>query len=169
MLQKLLMYVHIKRFHLLGNYTSEPNAIIYEQQSPWIFMNVGNTIFSNIVESDDNDGNGDSDKRKDRKPDKLGYPLGIVPILEELPKWKSNKIILIMAENRRECSQLCEYLSTMNKGLEEVRGRNKDSVQSKSGPESSSKKVTLSNMKDIVIKHIHERSVAVAANHCLDS
>ncbi|CAG8511337.1 21778_t:CDS:2 [Gigaspora margarita] len=59
-----------------------------------------------------------------------------------------------MAKNECECSQLRKYLSTMNKGLEEVRGRDgpllrrlpqiildgkKDSVQSEGGPESSSK------------------------------
>ncbi|CAG8850361.1 35278_t:CDS:2, partial [Gigaspora margarita] len=55
------------------------------------------------------------------------------------------------------------------------------SVQSEGGPESSSKKVSLSDMKDISKKqyqrgqqspnkqrHIHGRSVAVVANHCLD-
>ncbi|KAF0457181.1 hypothetical protein F8M41_001237 [Gigaspora margarita] len=78
-----------------------------------------------------------------------------------------------MAENERECSQLHEYLFTMNKGLEE-----KDSVQSKGGPESSSKKVTSSESKKQYQheqqlsnkrRHICGRSVAVAANHCLDS
>ncbi|KAF0489517.1 hypothetical protein F8M41_022083 [Gigaspora margarita] len=68
----------------------------------------------NIVESDYDDGNSDGDKRKGKNPNKLGYPPGIIPILEELPKW---------AENEHECSQLREYLFTMNKGLEKVRGR----------------------------------------------
>ncbi|CAG8795174.1 31372_t:CDS:2, partial [Gigaspora margarita] len=66
---------------------------------------------------------------------------------------ESNNIILIMAENEREYS-----------------------VQSKDGPESSSKKVTSLGIKDISKKqyqygqqssnkrrHIHERSVAIAA------
>ncbi|KAF0388476.1 DNA repair protein [Gigaspora margarita] len=82
---------YLEEQKLLGNYNSEPNAIIYEQQSLWIFMDIGNTIFSktqkNIVESNDDDGNDDGDKKKGKKPDKLGYPPGIVPILEELLKW----------------------------------------------------------------------------------
>ncbi|CAG8850088.1 12016_t:CDS:2, partial [Racocetra persica] len=84
-----------------------------------------------------------------KETDRFWHPPGIVPVLEELPKWgllaeivneieleieslsglptsdeeESNNIILIMVQNERECSQLREYLSTMHKGLEEGQGR----------------------------------------------
>ncbi|CAG8759322.1 14020_t:CDS:2, partial [Gigaspora rosea] len=179
MLRKLLTFLET----ILASQTPS-SKLSQQQQSPWIFMDAGNTIFSA------------------KKPDKLGYPPGIVPVLEELPKWgllaeivneieleieslsglppsddeESNNIILIMAENERECSQLREYLSTMHKGLEEGQGRggpllrrllqnyfkwkgditkvsenlfnsSKDSVQSEDSPESSNKKATSSESK----------------------
>ncbi|CAG8697115.1 3311_t:CDS:2, partial [Gigaspora margarita] len=41
----------------------------------------------NIVESDNDDGNSDVIREKaKKKPDKLGYPPEIVPILKKLPK-----------------------------------------------------------------------------------
>ncbi|CAG8618224.1 23974_t:CDS:10 [Dentiscutata erythropus] len=121
MLRKLLTFLET----ILASQTPS-STLSQQQQSSWIFMDAGNTIFSVA-------------KR---------HPPGIVPVLEELPKWglladivneveleieslsglppsdeESNNIILIMAENERECSQLREYLSTMHKGLEEGQGR----------------------------------------------
>ncbi|KAF0528310.1 DNA repair protein [Gigaspora margarita] len=77
---------------------------------------IGEQYYESCSQSDDDDGNGDGNKRKGKKPDKLGYPPGIMPILEELLKW---------AKNGHEYSQLHEYLSMMNKGLEEVRGQDR--------------------------------------------
>ncbi|CAG8468790.1 14528_t:CDS:10 [Cetraspora pellucida] len=169
MLRKLLTYLvsyDCVTFHsfletILASQTPS-STLTQEQQSPWIFMDSGNTIFSvaksrvylretpkNIIDCDDDDGNGANDKGKGKETDKIWHPPGIVPVLEELPKWgllaeivneieleieslsglptsdeeESNNIILIMAENERECSQLREYLSTMHKGLEEGQGR----------------------------------------------
>ncbi|CAG8763405.1 23191_t:CDS:10 [Gigaspora margarita] len=148
MLRKLLTFLET----ILASQTPS-STLSQQQQSPWIFMDAGNTIFS----------------RKGKKPDKLGYPPGIVPVLEELPKWG------LLAEIR-ECSQLREYLSSMHKGLEEGQGRggpllrrllqnyfkwkgditkvsenlfnsSKDSVQSEDSPESSNKKATSSESK----------------------
>ncbi|CAG8453665.1 10156_t:CDS:10 [Dentiscutata heterogama] len=133
-LRKLLTFLET----ILASQTPS-STLSQQQQSSWIFMDAGNTIFSvwpkvaYILE----------------KLKGTLHPPGIVPVLEELPKWglladivneieleieslsglppsveeESNNIILIMAENERECSQLREYLSTMHKGLEEGQGR----------------------------------------------
>ncbi|CAG8836617.1 9767_t:CDS:2, partial [Cetraspora pellucida] len=81
MLRKLLTYLvsyDCVTFHsfletILASQTPS-STLNQEQQSPWIFMDSGNTIFSVA-------------KRKDKETDKLWHPPGIVPVLEELPKW----------------------------------------------------------------------------------
>ncbi|CAG8438592.1 3356_t:CDS:10 [Funneliformis mosseae] len=104
------------------------SALSHQQQSPWLSLDAGNTIFSAAR------------RRVFIHAPSSEFPPGIQPILEELPKWNllaetlqeiesdiinhnkiistegkaNNNTVLIMVENERECSQLREYLSTMH-------------------------------------------------------
>ncbi|CAG8727296.1 18554_t:CDS:1, partial [Acaulospora morrowiae] len=154
-LRKLLTYLvsyDCVTFHsfletILASQTSI-STLSQQQQSPWIFTDSGNNIFTVAkrrvyVRSGSTSTVSETDKAK-----KHDFLPGIEPILEELPKWglladvlneieleiesssdsvnngeQSNDNILVMVENERECSQLREYLSTMHKGLKKGQGR----------------------------------------------
>ncbi|KAF0359428.1 hypothetical protein F8M41_014347 [Gigaspora margarita] len=90
-------------------------------------------------------------REKAKNPDKLEYPPEIVPILEELPKWS------------------CEYLSTINKGLEEVQGWDRPLLRRLlqiilDGKIESKKQYQRGQQSPNKRKHIRGRSVAIAAS-----
>jgi DNA excision repair protein ERCC-4 len=140
-------------------------AALRQNQSPWLFMDAANVIFSEAkarvfigdvkknvppaastaqnadgIDADEEEAAfGPSAARQSRKGP-WWLPPGIVPTLEELPKWhllrevldeieqdihfsnndltkKPNNTVLIMVESERTCFQIRDFLSTMSTSI----------------------------------------------------
>ncbi|PWN52772.1 hypothetical protein IE53DRAFT_311477 [Violaceomyces palustris] len=111
---------------ILASNTTSLTGGTRQNQSPWLFMDSSNVIFTEA-------------KRR-------VYYFDVVPVLEELPKWSllkevldeieqeihftatdlcgpTNNTILIMTESDRTCSQVREILSSMDECPKEAPGR----------------------------------------------
>ncbi|CAG8531507.1 8007_t:CDS:10 [Paraglomus occultum] len=128
--------------------SNTPTSVMSQQQSPWLFTDSANAIFTLAKErvyirksNADEDSSGSSDN--------FDFPSFVEPVLEELPKWRllsdvlyeieheteainakniddgdKSNVILIMAGSERTCSQLREYLTVTNHGQHDIGGSN---------------------------------------------